>query len=93
MEKLEGFASIFCSNPGVDKGILEPQRLARSFTLNHPFTLKRKENAVAPLPGSSVDDTTDRIVSSSEEATGTATVLNDTEVSRPKLNHRVQHAA
>ncbi len=56
-------AFLFCPNPGVDileKGILEPQRLARSYTLNYPFMLKHLKNAVAPLPASSVDDTTDR---------------------------------
>jgi hypothetical protein len=73
---------------------LEPERLARSFTLNHPFTLKNKKNAVAPLPASSVDDTTDRIFSSSENASwiveGVLTAreaaeLNDREVLGPKL--------
>jgi hypothetical protein len=64
--------SIFCSNPGVRKGILEPERLARSFTLNHSFMMKNKKNAVAPLPASSVDNTTDRIVSLSEEVRGSA---------------------
>ena len=58
--------SIFCSNPGVDKGILEPQRLAESFTRENTTRKntfrKNKNNAVAPLPASSVDDTTDRIV-------------------------------
>jgi hypothetical protein len=49
-------------------GILEPERLARSFTLNRPFTLKNKKNAVAPFPASSFDDMTDRIFSSSENA-------------------------
>ena len=47
VEKLEGMVSIFCSNPGVDRGILEPQRLAGS------FTKKIKKNAVAPLPANS----------------------------------------
>jgi hypothetical protein len=72
VKKLEGLVSIFCSNPGVDKGILEPERLAGSFTLNHPFTMKNKKNAVSPLPASSVGDSTDRIVSLSEEARGAA---------------------
>ena len=60
VEKLEGMVSIFCSNPGVDKGILEPQKLARSYT-------RIQKNVVAPLPASSTD-TTNRIVSSSAEA-------------------------
>ena len=88
MKKLEGNASIFCSNPGVNKyGILEPERLA-------PEYLKIKKSAVAPLPANSVDDTTDRIVSSSEEASWIvegvskareATELNDAEPhSEPK---------
>ncbi len=80
-EKLEGLASIFCSNPGVDKGILEPERLARSILepgrLARSFTLKIKTTAVAPLPASVVDDTTARIVLSSEEAIGAAAGRND----------------
>ena len=70
VKKLEGNASIFCSNPGVNKyGILEPERLAPTFLKpeaspapKYLCTLKVKKNAVAPLPASSVDDTTDRIV-------------------------------
>jgi hypothetical protein len=70
VEKLEGLMSIFFSNPGVDIGILEPQRLAKKFTLNlnHPFRLNKQKKSVAPLPASSVDGRTDGIVSSSEEA-------------------------
>ena len=88
VERLEEFARIYCYNPRVAEGILEPERLAESFTRNGPFTLKNKKNAVAPSPANSVDDTTDRIVSSSEEASwiveGISTVrganeLNDTE--------------
>jgi hypothetical protein len=88
VEKLEGLARIYCYNPGVAEGILEPERLAESLTRNGPFTLNIKKNAVAPLPASSVDDTTDRLVSSSEDASWIvegiskargATELNDTE--------------
>jgi hypothetical protein len=88
VEKLEGLARIYCYNPKVAKGILEPERLAESLTGNGPFTLNIKKNAVAPLPASSVDDTTDRLVSSSEEASWIvegiskargAAELNDTE--------------
>jgi hypothetical protein len=63
VEKLEGMVSIFCSNPGVENGILEPQRLARS------FTMKIKKNAVAPSLSSSVNDTTGKVVSEKASCT------------------------